>query len=92
MVTSEELYNQPIRGYWENVKTRHIYLLFQGTVCDNSATKERTHWNAGAINLRTGKLRKLRLGDFTNLKKLDSGTEKVLERNISIHDFSQSFF
>lgn len=90
MATAKELYNQPIQGYWENKNTGHIYLLFQGNATDNPRTEERTHWNAGAINLRTGRLRKLRLQDFCNLKKLDSETESLLVNYIDINHFSQS--
>lgn len=91
MATPKELYNQPIQGYWENKTTKHIYLLFQGAAFDNQQTKERTHWNAGAVNLRTGKLRKLGLQDFANLQKLDSETEGLLEQNISIYHFLNPF-
>jgi len=91
MATLKELYNQPIQGYWENKITKHIYLFFQGTASDNQQIKERTHWNAGAINLRTGKSRKLRLEDFVNLQRLDSEIESLLEENISINSFYQSY-
>ncbi|MDD5193257.1 MAG: hypothetical protein PHF67_01590 [Candidatus Nanoarchaeia archaeon] len=91
MAIQSELYNQPIRGYWENKKTRAIYLLFQGNSYDNPVTKERTHWNASAINLRTGKLRGLRLKDFANLQRVDSETEIILGRNISVEHFVYQF-
>ena len=72
MANPKELYRKNLMGYWENKNTKEIYMLFDGSADDNISTKERIHWNAGAINLRTGKSRKLRLNDFVNLKKLDS--------------------
>ncbi len=89
MATLKELYNQPIQGYWVNKKTKNIYLVFQGTAFDNFQRQERIHWNAGAINLRTGKSRKLRLSDFFNLEKLDSETESILKENICMNYFLQ---
>ena len=89
MATLRELYDKPIQGYWENKRTKHIYLLFSGTARDNTETKERVHWNEGAINLRTGRLRRLKLRDFVNLQELDSETKALLEKNISVYHFVQ---
>ena len=61
MATKEQLYEKPIRGYWENIQTKHIYMLYEGSADDCSGKGERVHWNAGAINLRTGKTRRLKL-------------------------------
>lgn len=91
MATPKELYNKPIQGYWENKVTKHIYLFFQGIARDNLQKRERTHWNAGVINLRTGKSRKLRLEDFVNLQKLDLETENILNENVSINYFLESY-
>jgi hypothetical protein len=91
MATSKQLYEKSLRGYWENVKTRHIYMLFEGHATDNDKSRERTFWNAGAINLRTGKSRKLRLKDFANLRRPDKQTIQILESNIDIIHFYNSY-
>jgi len=89
MATSKQMYEKPIKGYWENINTGHIYMLFEGHYTDNQKTKERTFWNAGAINLRTGKIRKLRLKDFAMLKSLDTQTTRIIEANIDVPYFYQ---
>ena len=90
MATKKELYQQPIRGYWENKKSHDIYLIYQGHY-DENTFKERIFWNAGAINLRSGKSRLFKLVDFTGLKKLDSETTNMLELNIHINHFIESW-
>lgn len=90
MATTKELYDQPLQGYWENISTKQIYLLYEGNADDDTKKEERTHWNAGAINLRTGKIRKLKLMDFANLQKLDRETTSQLEKHISARHFVES--
>lgn len=90
MATKKELYGQKIQGYLENPCSGHIYMVYQGHYSENS-NQERIFWNASAINLRTGKSRRLKLKDFMNLQKLDSGTTKILESNIHISHFIESY-
>ena len=90
MATKKELYGQKIQSYWENPCSGQIYMVYQGHYSENS-NQERIFWNASAINLRTGKSRRLKLIDFMSLQKLDSRITKILESNIDMLHFIESY-